>query len=117
MKNKKPPQRKKPTSMADLYARRPWVAWYKTKEWYRLRHWRLAQDKGLCRFCKQQGKIQEANTVDHIIPHRGNMKLFFDRNNTQALCQHCHNSVKQRIEKSGEFGCDVNGFVAGWIDG
>ena len=28
--------------------------------------------------------------VDHIIPHRGDQKLFWDRNNWQALCKPCH---------------------------
>lgn len=31
-----------------------------------------------------------ATDVDHIIPHRGNMKLFTDRKNLQSLCHSCH---------------------------
>ncbi|WP_127559071.1 HNH endonuclease [Nioella ostreopsis] len=43
-----------------------------------------------------------ADLVDHIIPHKGDKDLFWDRSNWQPLCTHCHNSVKQRQERSGE---------------
>jgi len=36
--------------------------------------------------------------VDHRIPHRGDMRLFWDRSNWQTLCTHCHNVHKQRAE-------------------
>ncbi|WP_256371941.1 hypothetical protein [Roseivivax sp. THAF197b] len=38
--------------------------------------------------------------VDHVIPHRGDMQLFWDRTNWQALCAHHHNAHKQRQERS-----------------
>lgn len=48
--------------------------------------------------------------VDHIDPHRGDMKKFWDSANWQSLCKTCHDSIKQRLEKSGIVeGCDVNG--------
>ncbi|WP_189426952.1 HNH endonuclease [Devosia pacifica] len=37
---------------------------------------------------------------DHITPHRGDDQLFWDRTNWQALCAHCHNSTKQRQERT-----------------
>lgn len=37
--------------------------------------------------------------VDHIIPHKGDKRLFWDRSNWQPLCLVCHNSHKQRIER------------------
>lgn len=38
------------------------------------------------------------------------MTLFFDGTNLQSLCKLCHDSAKQREEKSGVVvGCDVNG--------
>lgn len=95
------------------YANRPWVKWYKNKNWFRLRHWRLSQEP-LCRYCKRMGIVKPGDTVDHIIPHKGNMDLFFDKMNTQTLCKSCHSSTKQKIEKSGDFGCDVDGNVPGW---
>ena len=31
--------------------------------------------------------------LDHIIPHRGDRKLFWDRDNWQALCKSCHAKI------------------------
>ncbi|NQV85464.1 MAG: HNH endonuclease [Woeseiaceae bacterium] len=67
--------------------------------------WRRARDSFLikhpvCRMCQDNGKLEEGVEVDHIIPHRGNMKLFWDETNWQALCRHCHSSVKQRLERA-----------------
>jgi 5-methylcytosine-specific restriction protein A len=42
---------------------------------------------------------QPATTVDHMIPHRGDRALFWNTANWQSLCNHCHSSVKQRIER------------------
>jgi len=39
--------------------------------------------------------------VDHIVPHKGNVKLFWDRNNWQSLCTSCHN---KKTAKEGAFG-------------
>ncbi|WP_289142011.1 HNH endonuclease signature motif containing protein [uncultured Pseudomonas sp.] len=64
----------------------------------------------LCARCQRQGIVEPACIVDHIIPHRGDMTLFWDRSNWQSLCGPCHNSYKQRLEKSGrEIGCDQGG--------
>ncbi len=37
--------------------------------------------------------------VDHKIPHKGDQKLFWDRDNWQPLCKACHDSVKRREEQ------------------
>lgn len=95
--------------------RPPWVGWYKTSAWQKLRRKVLARDP-LCKFCAKKGIVTAGNTVDHIKPHRGKMELFFEITNLQTLCKSCHSSTKQRIEKSGEFGCDVNGIVPDWKD-
>lgn len=92
--------------------RPPWIKWYKTPAWKKLRLSHLAREP-LCRFCKKKGIITPANTVDHIERHGGNMDKFF-AGPFQSLCSSCHSSTKQRIEKSGEFGCDENGIVPGW---
>lgn len=41
---------------------------------------------------KKYGIITEATVVDHIKPHRGDQKLFWDRGNWQALCKSCHDN-------------------------
>lgn len=41
-----------------------------------------------------------AKVVDHVIPHRGDRKLFWSRSNWQALCTSCHARWKQSRERS-----------------
>lgn len=36
-------------------------------------------------------RLAEATVVDHVRPHRGDRRLFWDRTNWQALCAPCHN--------------------------
>lgn len=93
---------------------RPWVAWYKTPVWKKIRQKQLSLEP-LCRFCRKMGVITEANTVDHIEPHKGDVNKFFS-GPFQSLCKQCHSSAKQRLEKSGEFGCDENGIVPSWSE-
>jgi len=45
-----------------------------------------------CVRCKEKGKFTKATVVDHIIPHRGDSSLFWDRSNWQSLCKSCHDS-------------------------
>ena len=41
----------------------------------------------LCESCKRNGKYVQAAVVDHIKPHRGDSKLFWDKSNWQSLCK------------------------------
>lgn len=50
--------------------------------------------------CAMPACDQPATTVDHVIPHRGDQALFWNRANWQPLCTRCHNSAKQRIERT-----------------
>ncbi len=59
--------------------------------------------------CAKAGRVTAATVVDHIKPHRGDQKLFWDTANWQALCKPCHDSHKQQIERIGystEVGAD-----------
>ena len=47
--------------------------------------------------CNVPGCPDKATEVDHVIPHRGNMELFWDRSNWQCLC-HAHHSSKTATE-------------------
>lgn len=62
--------------------------------------WRRARATYLMQhpICVKCGSI--ANVVDHIIPHRGDMHLFWDVNNWQSLCDSCH-SIKTAREDGG----------------
>ncbi|WP_265519496.1 HNH endonuclease [Nitratireductor luteus] len=61
--------------------------------------WRKARDEYLAAhpYCRMCGN--PATTVDHIVRHRGDRALFWNRSNWQPLCTRCHNSVKQRQER------------------
>ncbi|TAI63452.1 HNH endonuclease [Bradyrhizobium sp. Leo170] len=51
------------------------------------------------RFCAC-GCGRFADMVDHIKPHRGDMKLFWDRSNWAPLASSpCHSSRKQSLER------------------
>lgn len=40
-----------------------------------------------------------ATVVDHIVPHKGDRKLFWSRSNWQPLCRTCHGRWKQSQER------------------
>nr|WP_276555645.1 HNH endonuclease signature motif containing protein [Bradyrhizobium elkanii] len=48
--------------------------------------------------CRAIGSTVEATVVDHIVPHRRNSSLFWDKANWQPLCKPHHDSTKQRKE-------------------
>jgi len=73
---------------------------YNNRRWIRERKLFL-QDHPLCRMCMDHGKVTPATVVDHVIPHRGDDDRFWEKSNWQALCKHCHDSHKQRLETSG----------------
>lgn len=69
--------------------------------------WRKARERHLkqepcCRICRANGVVTAADVVDHIVPHKGNKKLFWNSSNWQSLCTSCHNSKTAR--EDGGFG-------------
>ena len=83
---------------------------YGSTRWRRLRALVLNEEP-LCRLCERQGKTTAADTVDHIKEHKGDVALFYDRDNLQALCKQCHDSAKRLKDLHGIYpGCDVDGF-------
>lgn len=69
--------------------------------------WKIARDAFLkrnpyCAECQRQGKITKANVVDHIKAHKGNMQLFWDVKNWEALCGF-HNRSKA-AKQEGRWG-------------
>lgn len=44
----------------------------------------------LCATCMRAGRLTPATVVDHIVPHRGDARLFWDEDNWQPLCKSCH---------------------------
>lgn len=57
----------------------------------------------ICLKCfNSTGEIVPATEVDHIVPHKGDQKLFWDTDNWQALCHNCHSAKTAR--EDGGFG-------------
>ena len=54
----------------------------------------------LCVKHEARGQIVLATVVDHIVPHRGDKELFWDRSNWQPLCKQCHD-IKTATEDGG----------------
>lgn len=56
----------------------------------------------LCRTCENDGRTEVACVVDHIVPHKGDMVLFWDRSNWQPLCVSCHNAKTAKEQDNRE---------------
>ena len=72
-------------------------------EWQKARKVFLAANP-LCVQCMAEGRYIKATVVDHIIPHRGNQELFWDRNNWQALCKRHHDLKTGNEDSLPEYG-------------
>lgn len=75
----------------------------KSAAWHDLYHtaqWRKTSREFLKAnpYCVRCGA--PARISDHIIPHRGDLSLFYDKGNLQALCWSCH-SAKTLRENGG----------------
>ncbi len=80
--------------------------WLNTAAWQKVRLDVLKRDNYICRQTGVAlvGKHPAPNSpvVDHIIPHRGDPKLFWDQSNMQSVSKAWHDSEKQSREKRGE---------------
>lgn len=65
-------------------------------KWQRYRLAFLAKHP-LCRACEAEGKVTVATVVDHVVPHRGDMALFW-KGEHQPLCGPCHSAKTAREE-------------------
>lgn len=70
--------------------------------------WRVARKRflkanPLCVECLKVDRLVEATVVDHIIPHRGDKKLFWDESNWQALCKSCHDRKTMTTDRYHEY--------------
>jgi 5-methylcytosine-specific restriction endonuclease McrA len=73
---------------------------YNDPRWFKTRQ-RFLRDNPVCVMCRQEGRSTRATVVDHVRPHKGDERLFWDVSNYQALCKLHHDSVKAREESSG----------------
>jgi 5-methylcytosine-specific restriction protein A len=82
---------------------------YDKAQWKRLRKQQLEREP-LCKYCQGAGLIVQAGVVDHIKPHKGDERLFFDSDNLQSMCKTCHDKAKAIEESRGYvIGCDLDG--------
>ncbi|TRD21899.1 HNH endonuclease [Palleronia caenipelagi] len=83
----------------------PWRGWYKTARWQKLRRKVIKRDGCIC---QETGVLlvgvhpaPDSPVVDHIRPHRGNAKLFWDERNLQTVSKAYHDREKQSLEARG----------------
>lgn len=72
------------------------------------RRWMVARQlflnqNPLCMKCMAEGHFEPATVVDHIIPHRGDEDLFWDKTNWQALCKKCHDTKTMTKDRYKEY--------------
>lgn len=77
---------------------------YATVRWRRLR-WAVLVDAAFtCARCRRVVGDTRLLVADHVVPHRGDEALFWDRGNLQCLCQRCHSGAKQAEEQGSRRG-------------
>ena len=55
----------------------------------------------MCAACRAQGRVVPATVVDHVTPHRGNQRLFWDKGNWAPACKPCHDAKTAREGRWG----------------
>jgi 5-methylcytosine-specific restriction protein A len=92
---------KKKTKQYEQNRNTEWQHLYGSK-WQHARKSFLSQHP-LCAECLKGGTTKAANVVDHIIPHKGNINIFWNVSNWQSLCKRCHD---KKTATEGAFGND-----------
>lgn len=87
---------------------------YATKAWQQLRTGILARDGYMCQRCgvmlTQGRKHKTAAVVNHKTPHKGDLELFYDVGNLEAVCKHCHDGKIQRQERGNRTTIGADGW-------
>lgn len=89
----------------------------KVNRWYSLKRWKVLRANQLrqhpfCQCPHHTGERVKATVVDHIEPHRGDTRLFWNPRNLQSLTKDCHDAWKHSQEYGGKGflgGCDEHG--------
>ena len=81
---------------------------YKSPEWLELRAEIMAENHGECLWCRQEGRMQRAETVHHVQHVRTHPELALSRTYTDAdgteqpnlipLCHACHDRAHGRMQ-------------------
>lgn len=65
-------------------------------------HYLMTHPLCVCADCKQSEIPLPADVVDHIVPHKGDINLFWDISNHQPMAKRCHD--KKTAKEDGGFG-------------
>jgi 5-methylcytosine-specific restriction enzyme A len=68
--------------------------------WRRARAAFLARHP-LCAACQALERVVPATVVDHVAPHRGDARLFWDESNWAPACKSCHDAKTAREGRWG----------------
>lgn len=93
----------KPKDNRSAFQRGYTKKWQKESKEYLMAH-------PFCEECRRHGILRTADVVDHIKPHHGDSKSFWDKDNWQSLCKSCHDK-KTGCEDRVTYGYD-NDFYA-----
>lgn len=79
----------------------PYQQLYNSTRWRNVRLLHLMKQP-LCQECMRAAppRVREANTVHHVIPHKGDLALFWDPTNLESACAACHSGIIQARERS-----------------
>lgn len=69
---------------------------FRTSKRWRCESERFLERHKFCADCAELGADVLASEVDHIVPHRGDARLMWDRENWQSLCKPCHSRKTAR---------------------
>lgn len=72
-------------------------AWDRASVAYRVKH-------PICEACAAAGITAATQVVDHVVPHKGDRLIFWDRKRWQPACRWHHDVVKQILEREFEDG-------------
>lgn len=70
------------------------TAWDKARKGFLAKHTRCE-----CPAHKGKPDAPPSDTLDHIIPHKGDKTLFWDRKNWQAMAASCHSTKTGRYDR------------------
>jgi 5-methylcytosine-specific restriction protein A len=82
-------------------ARKRFNGMYATSQWRKLRQIQLSKHP-LCAACLSEGRITQAEHLDHLFPWSALSDEAFYHNVFQSLCESCH-SIKTTLEKRGVY--------------
>lgn len=86
-------QRKRERERGTAHQRGYNARWQKARIAYLKQH-------PLCVLCEAEKRVVPAEVVDHVVDHKGDLRLFWDESNWRALCKAHHD----RRTDAGDFG-------------